>query len=140
MVACQVALYQVVDGLGAKAPGDDSVAGRDGPEDRAGADGGQLASGARPHRAAGRVEPDGQDHKLGLGALLVGLGAGMVTTRPWGRSFTSSKSSATSSERRSAPAKPTSSRGLVPGAGQVGFRGPAESGPCLGPRAGLQDV
>ena len=40
------ALYQVVDGLGAEAAGDSLVAGGDGAEDRAGADGRELGSGA----------------------------------------------------------------------------------------------
>ena len=58
------ALYQLVEGLGSEAPGDGPVAGRHEPEDRAGADGGELGPGW----------PNGQDDELWFGALLVGPG------------------------------------------------------------------
>ena len=124
-------LYQVVDGLGAEAAGDGPVAGGNGPEDGAGADAASSAQlrSARTGQRAG-LGPMGRTTSSGSVPSWLVLERGMVTTRPWGWSFTSSKSRATSSDRRSAPTNPTSNRALS--------RAPARSG--SGGRPGVAQV
>ena len=106
-------LHEVVDGLGAEAASDDPAAGGNGPEDGAGADDGHLGlSAQRPHGQWPALGPMGRTTSSGSALSWLVLERGMVTTRPWGWSFTSSKSRATSSDSRSAPTNPTSNRAL----------------------------